>query len=349
MTRQVVKLGLLRLTGSKIPALLQLVCGPGHARYGSVTDTLKMLNERILCDGRLCLASRAPPGYVRQAVPIAQRVHSHTATPFLDRRGETWYQGNILRRGEAWYLGNKCTDVLTAMRLAGTDMMRTMCGACAALFVPESRYLVPKGTKQSRLRGRQWRHTVMYLIFMLPGLIPSVDHDKEGPSLAAWVAHESSKVNKSRKRRRGPSPQESSATSPYDSLSEVSEDAKRANQPAPPDSPDSPTDKKVFRDMPPREAVVDVSCRAAVLMGKLCGDNQEHGAERTEKEARELAREADLLVTRYMGALVGPTHTTKMHRLEYHFLDELLLRGNLVDADTSINEMLHKLCKVMFP
>lgn len=66
-------------------------------------------------------------------------------------------------------MGKKCTDVLTAKHLAGTDMMRTMCGACAALFVPESRYLVPKGTKQGTLRGRQWRHAVMYWILMLPG------------------------------------------------------------------------------------------------------------------------------------------------------------------------------------
>lgn len=94
-------MGLLRLMGSKTPALLQLVCGQGHAWSGSVTNTLKMLNESILCFGRLCLASLAPQGYVPQVVPITQRVHSHTATPFLDRRGETWYPRNILRRGEA--------------------------------------------------------------------------------------------------------------------------------------------------------------------------------------------------------------------------------------------------------
>lgn len=54
------------------------------------------------------------------------------------------------------------------------------------------------------------------------------------------------------------------------------------------------------------------------------------------------------LVTKYMAALLGPMHTTKMHRLAYHLHDELVLRGNLVDADTSVHEMMHKLCTVMY-
>lgn len=45
--------------------------------------------------------------------------------------------------------------------------------------------------------------------------------------------------------------------------------------------------------------------------------------------------------------LFGPMNTSKTHRLAYHLLDELQLRGNLIDADTSVNDMLHKLCTIM--
>lgn len=66
---QVMKLGVLRLLGWKIPALLMLLCGKGKAFRGSVTDTIKVMNDRLNYLGRLCLASKAPPGYVAATSP----------------------------------------------------------------------------------------------------------------------------------------------------------------------------------------------------------------------------------------------------------------------------------------
>lgn len=83
-------------------------------------------------------------------------------------------------------------------------------------------------------------------------------------------------------------------------------------------------------------------------MGKLCGDRQPDNAMMTTDEPRSLTHEAYTFVTKYIVGLFGPTNTSKMHRLAYHLLDELLLRGNLVDGDTSENKMLHKLCKIMY-
>lgn len=103
--------------------------------------------------------------------------------------------------------------------------------------------------------------------------------------------------------------------------------------------------KSLFPNMAPREAVLDVVCRAALLMGKLCDDNLPEDDDISDEESRMLALEAYELVTKYLLALFGPLNTTKVYRLAYHLLDELLLRGNLVDADTSVNEMLHKLAK----
>lgn len=111
---------------------------------------------------------------------------------------------------------------------------------------------------------------------------------------------------------------------------------------------DQPTYKDLFGNMPIRDAVQEVVCRAAQLMGRLCRDNQADDTDMSDAEARELAREAYEIVTKFMVALFGPMHTSKAHRLAYHLFDELLLRENLVDADASVNDMLHKLIMIMY-
>lgn len=58
------KLGVLRVLGKKIPALLRIICGTKGAEHGTVPDVIRAMNDRILFLGRLCLASKAPPGYV---------------------------------------------------------------------------------------------------------------------------------------------------------------------------------------------------------------------------------------------------------------------------------------------
>lgn len=106
--------------------------------------------------------------------------------------------------------------------------------------------------------------------------------------------------------------------------------------------------KDLFDDKPVRDAVQEVACRAALLMGELCGENQADDADMSEVEARELAREAYEFATKFMVALFGPMHTSKAHWLAYHLLDELILRENLTDADTSVNELLHQLIKIKY-
>lgn len=64
MDFQVVKLGVIRLLGRKIPALLMLLCERGKAFRGSVTDTIKVMNDSLNYLGLLCLASKALPGCV---------------------------------------------------------------------------------------------------------------------------------------------------------------------------------------------------------------------------------------------------------------------------------------------
>jgi len=106
--------------------------------------------------------------------------------------------------------------------------------------------------------------------------------------------------------------------------------------------------KKVFKGKRVHEAVLEVVCRLARLMGKLCGDNAAPGAMTTDEDVEELQQEAKLFVTRFVRVLFGAVNTTKMHRLAFHLMQEFLLRGNLEEADTSTNEMLHKLLKAMY-
>jgi len=106
--------------------------------------------------------------------------------------------------------------------------------------------------------------------------------------------------------------------------------------------------KAVFGTKPTHDAVLEVVCRAAAIMAKLCGDNKEEGYTMSEAESKVLSEEAFEFVTKYVAALFGAVHTTKFHALAYHLLAELLLRGNVVEADTSLNEALHKLVKNMW-
>lgn len=50
---QVLKIGMLRTLGQKIPDLLAVLCHGGLARYGTVGNTLVEANERVLFLGRL--------------------------------------------------------------------------------------------------------------------------------------------------------------------------------------------------------------------------------------------------------------------------------------------------------
>jgi len=106
--------------------------------------------------------------------------------------------------------------------------------------------------------------------------------------------------------------------------------------------------KELFGERPMHEAVLQVVCLAARLMGKLCGDNEPEHVGLTEEAAMALQREAYDFVCRYVAVLFGPINTTKMHALAFHLVDELLSRGNLVEADTSVNEALHRLLKATF-
>ena len=59
----------------------------------------------------------------------------------------------------------------------------------------------------------------------------------------------------------------------------------------------------------------------------------------------EVAKRAQTRVWDYYQPILGPSHSTKLHRLAVHLLDEFRLRGNLFDGNSGYNEELHKAVK----
>lgn len=88
-------------------------------------------------------------------------------------------------------------------------------------------------------------------------------------------------------------------------------------------------------------------CQAAKLGGPFMGDNQCDTVNTTASNVTEMVDAAHNL-GRCAQVLLGPVHTSKLHRLMRHLRSELELRGNLWEGDTSHNESLHKVCKRMY-
>jgi len=232
--------------------------------------------------------------------------------------------------------------------------------------------------KQSTFTGRSWRHGLVVLMHMVAGGVSRRLPGSNEPFLGRKRRRNSSPGAGRRTLRRVDSHgahahanAESSFTDSDDATSVASSDepsdassaaysdagtddtcsgGEEAEDEAPvPTVSDRDREyKEVFGEKPMHDAVVEVVCLAASIMGKLCGDNQEVGYSMTQSESQQLADEAYAFVTKYVRVLLGPVNTTKMHTLAYHLLDELLLRGNVIEADTSVNESLHKLIKIMW-
>jgi len=62
-------------------------------------------------------------------------------------------------------------------------------------------------------------------------------------------------------------------------------------------------------------------------------------------EAEVLTTKAYKWVVDHYQPVLGPSQTTKLHRMAAHLLEEFRLRGNLYDGNTAYNETLHKAVK----
>jgi len=65
-------------------------------------------------------------------------------------------------------------------------------------------------------------------------------------------------------------------------------------------------------------------------------------------EAVVLAKKAHALVVEVFQPVLGPAHTTKLHCMTAHLLDEFRLRGNVGDGNSAYSEALHKAVKAAY-
>jgi len=258
-------------------------------------------------------------------------------------------------------------------------------GDCC-FFVCIHRYLVCKGVKQATFTGHSWRHGLVVLMFMVAGMVSrrlpgSTEPLYLGPKKRGRAVEPERRQTRRRTVDPGTSASEcldtevaggscaatdssrsassDSGETTDDSYDDGASDAgtdgtmtggEEAAESAPvPDlEAHSAEYLAVFGEKATHDAVLEVVCRAASIMQKLCGDNKEEGYTMSEADSHALSEEAFEFVTKYVRVLFGAINTTKFHALAYHLISELLLRGNVIEADTSINEALHKLIKVMW-
>jgi len=380
------EIGVVRVLALKIPALLQKLCRGGLSRFGLWRKATVAMAERARHVGRLPDASITAPGYVLFCVlavgcrgqqventpastlllpKVLSRVTRSCASSPSTAAGK--HHGYLDSRPDANCCSAHCAHVL--------------------LFCDGS-YLVTKGVKQETFTGESWRHGLMVLMFMVAGMVSrrqpdsTEPHDlgRKGTRLAspqcrstrprraaspastAWPASEtgssSSVANGSSAgsaHTSGECSEEAPSIGSDDAYSDAGTDntmsaGEEAEDTAP--VPELVTTRAEYKAVsgrkPTHDAVLEVVFCAAAMMAKPCEDSKEERYAMNEAEANALSEEAFGFVTKYVAAIFGAVRTTKFHALAYHLLAELLLRANVVDANTPLSEALHKLIKHMW-
>lgn len=191
---------------------------------------------------------------------------------------------------------------------------------------------VPPQEKQATMTGRSWRHLSVFWPHVVAGLIGPADPER----LAAGLPSET------------PADPSGPAMPAVDSGSDEDDD-EEAHQPIPAGIKigAGTAYHGLFGTMAVQDAVQEMFCQAAELGGMLFGDNVTDTVHTTGTEVTAMERAARQL-GRCAQVLLGPVHTSKLHRLMRHLRAELEVRGNLWEGDTSSNESLHKVCKKMY-
>lgn len=106
---------------------------------------------------------------------------------------------------------------------------------------------------------------------------------------------------------------------------------------------DWPAYRAVWNNTPVDEAITAMFAEFAVLHAELCGyvcscapppltlDTGKHIADRAER-----------FVTMYVTPILGPQHSTKVHKLMCHVMDAIRMHGNINNGNSGINESMHK-------
>lgn len=221
-------------------------------------------------------------------------------------------------------------QTLDALNLRGFELGRR----CRVTPTAPGCFVPPKD-KQSTMTGRTWRHFSVFWPHMVAGLIGPAD-----PERLVSVQPANSSL--------GSEDADGSTAAETDCSIEVDDD-EDAHQPIPAgiEIGEGTAYHRLFGQMAVQDAVQDMFCQAAHLGGLFFGDNKADTVHTTGTEVAAMA-DAALKLGRCAQVLLGPVHTSKLHRLMRHLRAELEGRGNLWEGDTSCNEALHKVCKKMY-
>jgi len=101
--------------------------------------------------------------------------------------------------------------------------------------------------------------------------------------------------------------------------------------------------REAFPDVPLHAAITAVFGQYALIVGRITRHLGGTAlAPMTLAEGASIAEEARVFITRYVTPILGPIHTTKVHKLLAHVLDAVRLHSTLRSGDTSTNEGKHK-------
>lgn len=101
--------------------------------------------------------------------------------------------------------------------------------------------------------------------------------------------------------------------------------------------------RAVWGGTPVNEAVTGMFAEFAVLHAQLRGSVRSTAHRPlTLEPGRNVADRAERFVLKYVTPILGPQHSTKVHKLMCHVMDAIRMHGNIVNGNASDNESQHK-------
>jgi len=203
-------------------------------------------------------------------------------------------------------------------------------------LIPLYRYIVPEKEKQSNFSGAQQRRGVPILPWAMAGLWgPDQDED----SSENEEPEEPNPCQRDSQQEYPVRPRHVAADHGYDADTEEDGECVSGKE----DAFDYSFYRAVWKDPPVHKAVTAMFVDFAILYARL--SRQIMGSvpkPMTLKEGLKIDKQAKRFVTRYVLPILGPIHTTKIHKLIRHVIDAIRWHGNIQNCNTANNEALHR-------
>lgn len=348
----------------RLVRLFPSMCADHEPICGSFIATYDEANSRLNHLGRRCRASRTG---VRYATRDYCRLWKGTLTGFPTRRVQPictrCARVELQPIDTVWWLTVRS---LSAFFRCSAFVRSTPCGL--------SRYVVSEKDKQPTFTGREQRLGVWILPFLVAGIFgpgrrkPSTaahtapaDGTPSGPPGRSSEGDGDDCISGEEEMADDDAPESSFLRNVFGSgggdAEEALPDDERAQDVAGGseiDQEDADAAKRsstfdwtafrrAFPDTPLHAAVTAMFAEYALLVGRITRHiGAAVGSSMTLKEGEEIAEQARSFVLSYVTPILGPLHTTKVHKLLCHLLEAVRLHGAVSNGDTSVNEQQHK-------